>query len=319
MRQADKQTLQRILDENRKYTAMGKVADYIPELRRANPAALGLTVAAKNTGIASVGDCDTMFTLQSISKVISLLVALLDHGPEKVFAKVGMEPSGDPFNSIIKLETMNHHKPLNPMINAGAIAVASMISGRNVEERFQRVCGLIRLMTGNNGISLSEQTYQSEKATGDRNRALAYFMKSTGIIETDVEEALDLYFRLCSIEVRCSDLAKIGLYLANWGRMEGSDSPQIDPCLVQILLTIMVTSGMYNASGECAIHVGIPAKSGVSGGIMAVVPNRMGIGVIGPAIDDKGNSVAGIRVLEDLSKTFGLHLFSERKERRIIP
>ncbi|MED4755173.1 glutaminase A [Brevibacillus choshinensis] len=311
MIQANKKTLQRILDDNRKYTADGKVADYIPELGHANPAALGFTLATKNDGIASVGDCDTTFTLQSISKVISLLVALLDHGPKKVFAKVGMEPSGDPFNSIIKLETMDHHKPLNPMINAGAIAIASMIAGNHVAERFQRVCELLHLMTANTHISLNEQVYRSEKATGDRNRSLAYFMKSTGIIETDVEEALDLYFQLCSIQVRCSDLAKIGLFLANWGRIEGKDSPLVDPCIVQILLTIMMTSGMYNASGEFAIHVGIPAKSGVSGGILAVVPNKMGIGVIGPAIDDKGNSVAGMRILEDLSKEYGLHVFSE--------
>lgn len=310
MIQVDRGSLQRILDENRQFTAKGRVADYIPELGHANPSALGFTVATLDGCSISAGDCDTTFTMQSISKVISLLVALMDHGPAKVFAKVGMEASGDPFNSIIKLETMDHHKPFNPMINAGAIAVASMIVGNDVQARFQRVCELLHRITGNKQISLNKDVYRSESRTGDRNRSLAYFMKSTGIIDTDVEAALELYFQLCSISIRCSDLAKIGLFLANWGRIEGEDSALVDPGIVQILLTIMMTSGMYNASGEFAIRVGIPAKSGVSGGIMAVVPNKMGIGVIGPAIDEKGNSVAGVRILEDLSREYRLHIFS---------
>lgn len=306
---ADKAELQRIVDESRPYIAGGKVADYIPELGHANPAVLGVTVAQPDS-IVSAGDCDTAFTLQSISKVISLMIALLDHGPKKVFAKVGMEPSGDPFNSIIKLETMNSHKPLNPMINAGAIAVASLIDGSDVKERFQRVCRLLHRITGNEQIALDENVYASEKRTGDRNRSLAYFMKSTGVLEGDVEDALDLYFRLCSITVHCSDLAKIGLFLAEWGRIAGESSPLVEPGIVRILLTIMMTSGMYNASGEYAIRVGIPSKSGVSGGIMAVVPGKMGIGVIGPAIDEIGNSVAGVQILETLSNEFRLHLFA---------
>jgi glutaminase len=310
MYEMNRDHLQRILDENRKYTGLGKVADYIPELSKSDPSTLGMTIATSDGTVCSLGDCDTTFTLQSISKVFSLMVALMDHGPENVFSKVGMEPSGDPFNSIVKLETLEHHKPLNPMINAGAIAVASLISGSTVKARFNRVCQILQQITGNVEISLNHQVYRSEKATGHRNRSLAYFMKSTGVIENDVEEALDLYFQLCSIHVTCSDLAKIGLFLANWGRPAGEEHPLVDADIIRILLSIMMTSGMYNASGEFLIRTGIPAKSGVSGGIMAVVPNRLGVGIIGPAIDDKGNSVAGIRMLEQLSREYPLHLLS---------
>jgi glutaminase len=234
----------------------------------------------------------------------------MDHGPGKVFSKVGMEPSGDPFNSIVKLETLEHHKPLNPMINGGAIAVASLIVGDDVKERFQRVCHLLYRITGNDKITLNQKVYQSERRTEDRNRSLAYFMISTGVIESDVEEALDLYFQLCSIDVTCSDLAKISLFLANGGYLPNEDNPLIEPGIVKILLTIMMTSGIYNASGEFTIRVGFPAKSGVSGGIMGVVPGQMGIGVFGPAIDDKSNSVAGTRIMKDLSNRYNLHIFA---------
>jgi glutaminase len=251
------------------------VADYIPELSKANPHALGITIATCDGKVISVGDCDTQFTLQSISKVISLILALRDCGAESVFQKVGMEATGDPFNSIVRLETLDHHKPLNPMINAGAIAVASMIKGRNVEERFQRILSLLKTMTGNPKLSMNEEVYQSEKETGDRNRSLAYFMKSTGIIETDVEEALDLYFRFNSINVNCSDLAKVGCYFASQVQLPNNQEESLSATHIGIVRAIMLTSGMYNASGEFAIHVGFPAKSGVSGGILASVPGQI--------------------------------------------
>lgn len=312
MKDINSEDLKRIVETNRKYTEKGEVASYIPELGHTEPHLLGATIAPLHGDIISVGDCGTTFTFQSISKVISLMVALMDHGPDMVFSKVGMEPSGEPFNSIVKLETMEHNKPLNPMINAGAIAVASLIKGKSVKDRFERVCQLLHQITRNDRIALNEKVYQSEKKTGDRNRSLAYFMKSTGVIESDVEEALDLYFQLCSIDVTCSDLAKMGLFLANWGYIPGEQNPLVHSKIVQIIMTIMMTSGMYNSSGEFAIRVGVPSKSGVSGGIMALVPNRMGIGVFGPAIDKKGNSVAGIHILQEISQRFDLHTFSSK-------
>lgn len=304
--------LQEILDKCRPYSINGRVADYIPELRKANPQALGISIANCDGRVISVGDCGIPFTLQSMSKVISLLLALQDNGQEAVFHKVGMEPTGDPFNSIIKLETLHGHKPLNPMINAGAIAVASMIKGNSVDERFRRILVFVQTITDNPTLSLNEEVYQSERKTGDRNRSLAYFMKSTGIIETDVEEALDLYFRFNSINVQCSDLAKIGCFLANQGRLHTGQKLLVSAKHIRVAMTIMFTSGMYNASGEFAIHVGFPAKSGVSGGILAVVPGKMGIGVIGPAIDQKGNSVAGVQVLKTLSEDLSLGIFNAR-------
>jgi glutaminase len=309
MEQITNQYLEQVLRKCQPYSAEGNVADYIPELGKANPEALGITVVKCNGDVYSVGDCEAVFTLQSISKVISLFAALEDCGAENVFAKVGKEPTGDPFNSITHLETPEAHKPYNPMINAGAIAVASLIKGKTVEERFQRILNLLQAITNNPTLTLNQKVYESEKQTGDRNRSLAYFMKSTGIIETDVEETLDLYFRFNSINVTCSDLAKIGCFLANQGKMPNQQDPLVSKEHVATTNTIMLTSGMYNASGEFATDVGFPAKSGVSGDILATVPGKMGIGVIGPAIDEKGNSVAGIQVLKTLSEDFSLHMF----------
>lgn len=315
--QAD--TLQRLIREYRPFTKQGKVADYIPELAYANPHALGVAVAGADGSVVAEGDADVPFTLQSISKIITLMVALNEHGPELVFSKVGMEPSVDPFNSIVKLETIDHKKPLNPMINAGAIVIASLLAGGGGETSLARICETLCCITGKPDIRMNGKVYESERRTGDRNRALAYFMKSTGVIdaEADVEQTLDLYFRVCSLEVDCRDLAKIGLFFAMWGkRMErGADGlcrglPFLSPRIAQIVATIMITSGMYNHSGEFFLKVGLPAKSGVSGGIVAFAPNRCGIGVFGPAIDNVGNSVAGVRMLEDMSRTFGLHLVS---------
>ncbi|GAB7389064.1 glutaminase A [Bacillaceae bacterium] len=307
--ESQRRHLEAVVAACRPYARQGEVVDYIPELRKGDPQMLGVSVAPCRGPLLAAGDWQAPFTLQSVSKVPALLLALEDHGAERVFSKVGMEPTGDPFHSIGRLELYTDKKPLNPMINAGAIAVASMIKGSGPEERFARILSFVRTMAQNPHITLNERVYRSEKETGDRNRSLAYFMKSTGIIETDVEEALDLYFRYNAIEVRCSDLARIGCFLANYGRLPGETKSLVAERNVRIALTIIFTSGMYNASGEFAVRVGIPAKSGVSGGILAVVPGRMGIGVIGPAIDPKGNSVAGVKVLERLAADWSLHIF----------
>jgi len=314
------ETLSRLVRDYRPFTKQGKVADYIPELAYANPHALGIAVAGADGTLLTEGDASHSFTLQSISKIITLMVALNDCGPERVFSKVGMEPSVDPFNSIVKLETLDHKKPLNPMINAGAIVIASLLSsGGSVDARLANLCDTISRITGRQNINVNEKVYESERKTGDRNRALAYFMKSTGIIDADVdvEETLELYFKACSLEVDCVDLAKIGLFFAMWGkcverRADGTCELEgiVSPDIAQIVATIMITSGMYNHSGEFFLKVGLPAKSGVSGGIVAFVPNRYGFGLFGPAIDPAGNSVAGVRMLADLSSAFGLHLVS---------
>ena len=298
-----------IVNNNINFTKDGKVASYIPELSKANPNDLGICVVNLDGKEYGAGSFEKNFTIQSISKVISLMLAILDNGQREVFSKVGMEPTGDSFNSIVSLEVKNPHKPFNPMINAGAIATTALIEGNSLEEKVNRLLEFTRKITGNSDISYNQEVYLSEKQTGNRNRALAYFMKSNGLINGDVEEILDLYFRQCSIEGNCRDIARIGAVVANDGIIPWSGERVISREVSRIVKTIMVTCGMYDASGEFAVHIGIPAKSGVGGGILASVPRRMGIGVYGPALDYKGNSIAGIQVLQDLSRELDLSIF----------
>jgi glutaminase len=257
----------------------------------------------------SSGDFDKPFTMQSISKVPALMLAIMDNGEQKVFNKVGMEPTGDPFNSIIKLEIMKSSKPLNPMINAGAIAVDSMIAGSCVQDRLNRLIDFIRRLCHNDSIWFNHDVYISESNTGYRNRALANFMKDTDIIEGDVDEVLDLYFKQCSIEVTAVDIAMLGAVLAGDGISPVTGEVLVPRAIARLVKTFMVTCGMYDASGEFAVRVGLPAKSGVGGGILAAVPGKMGIGVYGPALDAKGNSAGGIKVLQHISKSLDLSIF----------
>lgn len=299
--------LEALVAKHRPAAREGKVAEYIPELAGQNPDLLGVAVVNPQGEMHAAGAYRHRFTLQSISKLIALMVALMDHGEEVIFSKVGMEPTGDPFHSLYKLEIASEAKPLNPMINAGAIVVSSLIRGKSVDDRVKRMIHLVREMAENPEIDLDRAVYRSERETADRNRALAYFLKGCGVID-DVEETLDVYFRQCSICVDCLDLARMGLCLAQNGVTLGGKRV-IPEDVARLTKTFMVTCGMYNASGEFAIRAGIPAKSGVSGGILALVPGRMGIGVFGPALDKKGNSITGVRLLEDFSIKMGLSIF----------
>ncbi|MTI47012.1 MAG: glutaminase A [Firmicutes bacterium] len=301
--------LNKLVENNKNLTIDGKVAKYIPALGKADPNELGICVADIEGNIYTAGDYNKKFTIQSISKTISLMLAIIDNGIEYVFDRVGMEPTGDAFNSIIKLEIVSPSRPLNPMINAGAIAVSSMIKGNSTDEKFKRLLNFFRKISGNENLGINEEVYLSEKETGDRNRSMAYFMREAGIFTGNVDEILDVYFKQCSIEVDCIDIAKIGLFLANGGRLPSTGEQIAGENIARIVKTFMVTCGMYNASGEFAINVGIPAKSGVGGGIMASVPHRMGIGAYGPALDDKGNSIGGCGILKDLSRNFNLSIF----------
>ena len=298
-----------IIENNRIWTKQGKVATYIPELGKADPQAMGIYISALNGEEHYAGDYSTKFTIQSMSKVLTLMLAIMDNGKEKVFSTIGMEPTADAFNSIINLETKNKQRPLNPMINSGAIATTSLIKGSTSEEVFNRILEFTRKATGNPDININEAVYESEKHTADRNRALAYFMKGTGVIENDVENVLDVYFKQCSMEVTCKDIARIGAMLANDGVVCWNQERIIPREVARIVKTIMTTCGMYDASGHFAVHIGIPAKSGVGGGILAAVPKRAGIGVFGPALDEKGNSIAGIKMLEELSNELDLSIF----------
>ncbi|WP_428912491.1 glutaminase A [Niallia sp. Krafla_26] len=301
--------LNELVIEAKKCVKHGKVADYIPELGKANPNELSIAIYYPNGNCISAGDIERKITLQSISKVISLALVLMDRGTDYVFKHVGMEPTGDPFNSIARLEMMDVAKPLNPMINAGALSVTHMIQGEDVKERLQRLLTLIQTMTNNFEINYNENVAQSEFDTAYLNRSLAYFLKQHRIIDEDIEQLLDLYTKQCAIEMNCLDLARIGLVFAMDG-IDPDNGKHILPAdVARICKTFMVTCGMYNASGEFAIKIGIPAKSGVSGGIMGAVPGKFGIGIFGPSLDQKGNSIAGIKLLELLSKNYRLSMF----------
>ncbi len=287
----------------------GKVADYIPELAHANPDVLGVTIHRLGEEAFTLGDCHHLFTLQSISKVFSLIIALNDHGEEALFEKVGMEPTGDGFNSMVKLEQVDPGKPFNPMINAGALVVTSMIKGKTPEIKYDRILSLVRTLANDDTIGCNQAVYESEMTTADLNRSLAYFLKQSRVLLGEVDEHISVYSKHCSIEVNCRHLAKMGLVFSNKGVDPDTGVQLIPKRYVEIAKVFMSTCGMYNSSGEFAIQVGIPAKSGVSGGIMASVPGKMGIGVIGPSLNAIGNSIAGVELLKLLSKEWTLSVY----------
>jgi glutaminase len=284
---------------------MGEVATYIPELGRANPDHFAVCLATVDGHLYHVGDYEIPFTIQSISKPFMFGLALEDHGLEQVLKKVKVEPSGEAFNSI-SLEP-GTGKPLNPMINAGAIAIAAMVKGNDATERRERMLAMFGRFSGR-PMTIDEPVFQSERETGHRNRAIAHLLRNADIIEEQVEESLDLYFEQCSVSVTCEDLAWLAATLANHGRNPRTGEVALQPDYVEHVLSVMVACGMYDYAGAWIFRVGMPAKSGVSGGIIAVLPGQFGIGVFSPALDHYGNSVRGIAVCEQLSKAFGLHL-----------
>ena len=301
--------LEELLEECRPYTKMGHVATYIPELAKRNPDKLGIYILNSNGQHSQAGDYKKKFTIQSIIKPILLLQALMDNGEEYVRSRVGVEATGKPFDAINFTDETLFSKHINPMVNMGAIAMCGLIKGDTCEEKFQRLMALTRRLANNPDIEVDEDVYRSEKATGNKNRALAFLLKSYGLLEGNVEEVLDCYFRACSIKVDCRDLANIALVLANRGKDRATEERLFPRRYATYVNAILTTCGMYDGSGEFALNVGVPAKSGVGGGIMAVVPTDMGIGIFSPALDSKGNSVAGIQMLERLSKRLYLSIF----------
>ena len=295
-----------ILSEGRTRIPYGKTATYIPELGKMNKEYLGICINTRAGNVYKSGDADVRFTIQSISKVISLAVALELCGYEKIFSAVGMEPSGESFNSLITLDLDSEH-PHNPMLNSGAIAISSYLAG---EIPFEKMLTFTRKLCMDEGIVLDEKTYQSEFDHLSRNRAIAYLLESKGVLKNTVENSLDFYVRMCSLSVTAESLANFGLVLAIDGIHPVTGERLLSSKVVQTVKTIMLTCGMYDGSGTFAVEVGVPSKSGVGGGILSVVDKRMGIGIFGPALDEKGNSVAGQYVLKLLSKELRLHMFA---------
>ncbi len=294
------------LEIGKKHIERGNCASYIPELARADKHDLGVCVITKSCDRYTAGDTKKRFTIQSISKVISLAFALERLGYERVFEKMSMEPSGDAFDSLLKLD-MADDKPFNPMINAGAIATIGYLVP---EVTFEDMLAYARRVCMDPGIVIDEKVFESEMSHCARNRAIGYLLQSKGIIDADVEETLRLYTKMCSLSVTAESLANLGLVMASGGRHPETGVRLMDAEAVRLVKSIMLTCGMYDGSGEFAVRVGIPSKSGVGGGILAVVEKRMGIGIYGPALDEKGNSIAGQNMLEYLSKTLNLHMFA---------
>ncbi|MCM3616406.1 glutaminase A [Sutcliffiella horikoshii] len=305
----DGQTLSALVEKARKLSFEGKVANYIPALQKESPDHLSCAIAYPEGDCFSAGDINKKFTLQSISKIITLALVLMDYGPERVFHRVGMEPTGDPFNSIIKLETSSKAKPLNPMINAGALAVTSMIKGSSAEEKVEYIMNFVKKLTNEPEIDYCEEVAISEFTTSFLNRSLCFYMKGDGVIHGNVEEIMEVYTKQCAIRLNCLQLARVELVFAMDGRNPLTDEQVMPKEVARICKTFMVTCGMYNASGEFAIRIGIPAKSGVSGGIMGSVPGRMGIGIFGPALNEVGNSHTGLKLLELLQEKYDLSMF----------
>jgi glutaminase len=288
----------------------GKVADYIPELTKANPDWFGLCVTTVDGQVFAYGDTEQSFTIQSISKPFVYSLALEQHGRDYVLEHIGVEPSGDAFNSIV-LEA-GSKRPHNPMVNAGAIAAASLIKGEGPAERLNCVLDMFRRFIGHE-VPVDMAVFTSERATGHRNRAIAHLMLNFGKLQGDLEDSLDLYFKQCSVLVNCADLATMAATLANGGVNPMTGERAMSTQYVRDVLSLMHTCGMYDFAGEWAYRVGLPAKSGVGGGIIAVVPGQAGIGVFSPLLDERGNSARGIQACAELSERFGLHIFDRRE------
>ncbi|WP_111959669.1 glutaminase A [Chryseobacterium lathyri] len=298
-------TLNSILEKNRNYYTEGKVADYIPELGKMDARAIAFSVVGKNGKIFNTGDVHKKFTMQSISKIIALMIAVNEKGEANVFNKMGYFGTDKPFNHFSNLETTS--KPLNPMMNAGAILTTSLISGEG-EKPFLKILDLVRYITKNNTIDYNTSVYESEKSTGHRNRGIFYLMKNNGLISGN-EDQLDNYFKQCSIELTAEDLAKIGYFFANECVRFDGDTKYKNAEMSKLIQSQMLIAGMYEFSGEYARTVGVPSKSGVGGGIAVSVPGKMGIGVFSPALDQHGNSSAGYHMILDLVKQYDLSLF----------
>ncbi len=303
------QTLVRDVHANFVGVSDGAVATYIPELSRVDPDQFGIALVTADGHLYEAGQTRTPFTIQSISKPLVYGLVLQDHGRDAVLERIGVEPSGDPFNEILFDDRRN--RPFNAMVNTGAIVATSLVQGDSPAVRLERILDLCRALIGR-PVAIDEAVYRSEAATGHRNRAIAYLELNNSMIAGDVDAHLDLYFRQCSILTTAADLAFIAATLANGGAHPVTSERALAAEHVRDVLSVMTTCGMYEFAGEWELRIGLPAKSGVNGGIMAVLPGQLGIGVFSPRLDEKGNSHRGIRVCEELAERLHLHLLDFR-------
>ncbi|MBY0380913.1 MAG: glutaminase A [Xanthobacteraceae bacterium] len=307
--------LQRFLEQCHETFAgdiSGQVADYIPELKKANPAHFGISVATIDGYVYDVGDSAVPFTIQSVSKAFVFALALEMVGEQRVEAAIGVEPSGDAFNSI---RLTSDNRPFNPMVNAGAIACSGLVFDVEGASAFEHIHDKLSQFAGRK-LEIDDAVHTSERVTGDRNRAIAWMLRNHSVLRGDVDAVLDTYFRQCAILVTSHDLAIMAATLANRGINPVTGIRVITPHVVAKTLSVMTSSGMYDYAGEWIYRVGIPAKSGVGGGIMAALPSQIGLGTFSPCLDSHGNSVRGLKVCEALSSRFDLHMMNRSADVR---
>lgn len=284
----------------------GALASYIPELAQVEPDRFGLALMSTKGQLFVVGDVDVPFTIQSVSKAFSYCLALELLGRDAVQLRVGVEPSGDAFNAI-EFDPATR-RPFNPMVNAGAITVAGVLRDAYGNDAFNQVMARFSKAAGRT-LAMDENVYRSEASTGHRNRAIGHLLCATGALAEPVDAAVDLYFRLCSIQVTARDLANMAATLANLGQNPATQVEVFDLQAVRDTLSVMLSCGMYDYSGSWIYDVGIPAKSGVGGGLIGVVSRQLGIGSFAPRLDGKGNSVQGVAAFRRLADELGLHVF----------
>lgn len=298
--------LEAVLEQVRPLVHQGKVANYIPALADVAADHLGIAVCLRDGTVFRAGDAETRFSIQSISKVLSLTVALTRYEDAEIWRRVGKEPSGQPFNSLVQLE-LEQGKPRNPFINAGALVICDLLETRLTAPR-QRMLEIIRQLSQQSDIQYDRHVARSEYEHSARNAAIAWLMKSFGNFDNDVTSVMQTYFHYCSLSMNCIELARSFIYLANQGKtLDGSSL--ISSRQARQINALMITSGMYDGAGEFAWRVGMPAKSGVGGGIIAVIPGEMSIAVWSPGLDSAGNSLAGTAALECLTDKLGRSIF----------
>ncbi|MDE0775728.1 MAG: glutaminase [Nocardioides sp.] len=291
----------------------GAVADYIPELAAANPERFGICVATVDGAVYAAGDADVEFTIQSMSKPFTYALALADRGVAEMDERVGVEPSGEAFNEIsLDPET---GRPRNAMINAGALLTHSLVDGEDAAARSQRVLAGFSRFAGRD-LVVDESAFSSEFASAHRNLGMAHLLKASGVLECDPVEVVEGYTRQCSITVSCRDLAMMAATLANAGTHPLTQERLLSRPVVRQVMSVMMTCGMYDAAGDWMTDVGIPAKSGVSGGVIGALPGQVGVAVFSPRLDTHGSSVRGVQVFERLSGDMGMHLMDVAQEGR---
>lgn len=298
--------LNEIQTEVRPLLGQGRVASYIPELASLSTEKFGMAVRTKTGEFYSVGDAEERFSIQSISKIFTLTIAMQVAG-DKLWDRVGREPSGNPFNSLVQLEYENG-KPRNPFINAGALVVTDVIL-THLSNATSTVRDIIRALSGCDSIDFVDSVKKSEEMAGHRNKALAYFLKSFGNLQNDPVEVLDAYFNHCSLAMSCVELCNAAFYLANYGVAPVSGDQIMTTNQVKYINSLLLTCGTYDAVGDFAYRVGLPGKSGVGGGIIAVMPGHFDVCVWSPGLDSSGNSLAGVAALELFTSKTGISIF----------